>query len=211
MCTETFLRLPEEKRGRFLDAAWAEFTAVPFARASINQIIRRAGIPRGSFYQYFTDKSDLFSYLMEDVRGQILEEVREILERARGDIFRTAVVIYDSFLDQLRQGPHPVMDRMISVMRINPKIDLDRMVVSNPEEVMELYAGAVDAGRFRRQDRAFLLQVCCLTAFSLVGTVLATLEHPERGERNREELMEKLEILQWGCVKTEETEGGMEP
>ena len=58
MCSETFLRLPEEKRGRFLEAAWEEFTRVKFADASINQIVRRAGIPRGSFYQYFSDNED---------------------------------------------------------------------------------------------------------------------------------------------------------
>ena len=48
MCTETFLHLPEEKKHRFLEAAWEEFTTVSFASASINQIIRRAGIPRGT-------------------------------------------------------------------------------------------------------------------------------------------------------------------
>ena len=50
MCMETFLRLPEEKRTRFLEAAWEEFTRVSFAEASTNQIVRRAGVPRGSFY-----------------------------------------------------------------------------------------------------------------------------------------------------------------
>ena len=65
MCSETFLRLPEEKRTRFLDAAWEEFTKVPFAEASINKIVLRARIPRGSFYQYFTDKKELFAYLLK--------------------------------------------------------------------------------------------------------------------------------------------------
>ncbi|MBR3569954.1 MAG: helix-turn-helix transcriptional regulator, partial [Oscillibacter sp.] len=60
MCKETFLRLPEEKRARIVNAAWDEFAAVPFADASINRVIRAAGIPRGSFYQYFEDKNDLF-------------------------------------------------------------------------------------------------------------------------------------------------------
>ena len=49
MCKETFLRLPEEKRSRIINAAWDEFTTVSFANASINRIIRGAGIPRGSF------------------------------------------------------------------------------------------------------------------------------------------------------------------
>ncbi|MBQ8851194.1 MAG: helix-turn-helix transcriptional regulator, partial [Oscillibacter sp.] len=65
MCSETFLRLPEEKKNRFLSAAWAEFTRVRFADTSINQIVRRAGIARGSFYQYFKDKEDLLRYMLE--------------------------------------------------------------------------------------------------------------------------------------------------
>ena len=56
MPSNTFFRLPEEKRQRLLDAAWEEFSRVSFADASINQIIRAANISRGSFYQYFTDK-----------------------------------------------------------------------------------------------------------------------------------------------------------
>ncbi|MBQ2739471.1 MAG: helix-turn-helix transcriptional regulator, partial [Oscillibacter sp.] len=65
MCSETFLRLPEEKRRRILDAAWEEFTRVSFSDASINQIVQRSGISRGSFYQYFRDKEELMAYLME--------------------------------------------------------------------------------------------------------------------------------------------------
>lgn len=53
MSSETFRRLPEEKRQRFLQAAWDEFTRVKFEDASINKIIQAAGVPRGSFYQYF--------------------------------------------------------------------------------------------------------------------------------------------------------------
>ena len=65
MPTDTFFRLPEEKRARILEGAWSEFTAVPYAEASINRIVRTSRIPRGSFYQYFTDKEDLYRYLLE--------------------------------------------------------------------------------------------------------------------------------------------------
>ena len=61
MPTDTFFRLPEEKRARILEGAWSEFTAVPYAEASINRIVQTSRIPRGSFYQYFEDKNDLFS------------------------------------------------------------------------------------------------------------------------------------------------------
>ena len=74
MCTETFLRLPEEKRNRFLDAAWAEFTTVPFQDVSINKIILRARISRGSFYQYFASKDDLFAYLQQTMLEYLITE-----------------------------------------------------------------------------------------------------------------------------------------
>ncbi len=40
MPTDTFFRLPEEKRARILEGAWSEFTAVPYAEASINRIVQ---------------------------------------------------------------------------------------------------------------------------------------------------------------------------
>ena len=101
MCTETFLRLPEEKRGRFLEAAWGEFTRVKFADASINQIVRHAGIPRGSFYQYFTDKEDLFYYLLGDIQAQVVQVFSEQLRKNAGDIFQLQLALYN---DITRRG-----------------------------------------------------------------------------------------------------------
>ena len=73
MPTDTFFRLPEEKRTRILEGAWSEFTAVPYAEASINRIVQTSRIPRGSFYQYFEDKNDLFLTLIDEIRDQFLD------------------------------------------------------------------------------------------------------------------------------------------
>ena len=50
MPSSTFLNLPAEKQEKLLKAATREFSHRPFNEASINQIIKEAGIPRGSFY-----------------------------------------------------------------------------------------------------------------------------------------------------------------
>ncbi len=65
MPSSTFLNLPAEKQEKLLEAATREFSHRPFNEASINQIIKEAGIPRGSFYMYFQDKEDLFRYLLK--------------------------------------------------------------------------------------------------------------------------------------------------
>lgn len=55
MPSSTFLNLPAQKQEKLLEAATREFSQRPYNEASINQIIKDAGIPRGSFYMYFTD------------------------------------------------------------------------------------------------------------------------------------------------------------
>ena len=65
MPKETFFNLPEAKRKAILDAALEEFAAYPYDQASVNRIVARAGIPKGSFYQYFENKKDLYLYLLQ--------------------------------------------------------------------------------------------------------------------------------------------------
>jgi AcrR family transcriptional regulator len=61
----TFFNLPAAKRQAITEAAIDEFTAQPYAAASISRIVARAAIAKGSFYQYFADKQDLFLYLLD--------------------------------------------------------------------------------------------------------------------------------------------------
>lgn len=63
MPKQTFLNLPEEKRNKIIDAALEEFSTKGFKAASINIIVAKAEIPKGSFYQYFKDKKDVFKHI----------------------------------------------------------------------------------------------------------------------------------------------------
>lgn len=67
MPKDTFYRLPEEKKAEIIYAALVEFAQYAFKDASINRIIKAAGIPRGSFYQYFVNKQDLYLYLLAHI------------------------------------------------------------------------------------------------------------------------------------------------
>lgn len=60
-----FDSLDDGKRRRILDAAEAEFGDHGFARASLNRILRAAGVSKGAFYYYLDDKRDLFTTLIE--------------------------------------------------------------------------------------------------------------------------------------------------
>jgi AcrR family transcriptional regulator len=66
MPTSTFFALLAERRERLLREAVAEFSERTYAEASLSQIARRARIPKGSFYQYFEDKLDLYRWLVTE-------------------------------------------------------------------------------------------------------------------------------------------------
>lgn len=62
----TFFALPEPKRQRVIDAAVAEFAAWPFGAASLDRIAAAAKVSKGSLYQYFEDKRELYGWLLMD-------------------------------------------------------------------------------------------------------------------------------------------------
>ncbi|NLW12332.1 MAG: TetR/AcrR family transcriptional regulator [Clostridiaceae bacterium] len=75
MPKQTFLNLPEEKRAKIEQAAINEFTAYSYDQASTNRIVEAAEIPKGSFYQYFAGKKDLYRHILD----KILERKMEFL------------------------------------------------------------------------------------------------------------------------------------
>lgn len=87
MPTETFYRLPQEKRDRLVAAIYDELSRVPVTELSINRIVHGAGISRGSFYQYFRDRDDLILYLLEHVNRCVAEFVSSAAPECNGDPF----------------------------------------------------------------------------------------------------------------------------
>lgn len=63
--SSVFYNLPEEKRQRIAKAAMEEFASTSYEASSINNIIKRCNISRGSFYQYFESKEDLAFHILQ--------------------------------------------------------------------------------------------------------------------------------------------------
>lgn len=74
----TFTNLPEGKRRAIVDLALAEFGERPYNLASLSRIVERAGIAKGSIYQYFEHKQDLYLYLIEHAVERQLQLLREL-------------------------------------------------------------------------------------------------------------------------------------
>lgn len=73
MPKDTFNNLSEEKKTRIFEAAVQEFSTRRFSDASINQIVKNAGISKGSFYQYFDGKEDIYLYMVAKISKDMHE------------------------------------------------------------------------------------------------------------------------------------------
>ena len=74
-----FEKLNPRKKKYLLAAAEGEFARLPYDRVSVFEIARSAGISRSSFYYYFSDKEDLYHYLLSQIRDELLDSLpREI-------------------------------------------------------------------------------------------------------------------------------------
>ena len=87
MPTKTFFNLQDEKKNKIIEVSKNEFSRYSFYDASINRIIKEAGISRGSFYQYFNNKEDLFIYILDDYKNIIIQWIKEKVKDNKYDIF----------------------------------------------------------------------------------------------------------------------------
>lgn len=143
MPKQTFYKLPQEKQERILAAAKREFTHVRYDDASINQIVREAGIPRGSFYQYFEDKQDIFLYFLKDYRKEILSGFSECVRNLSGNFFAALDTFIAGFIEESYREPERGF----------------RMIISEPwifeliwKDMLEQEALDADVCRSRKED-----------------------------------------------------------
>lgn len=200
----TFFNLPNEKRQRVMDAVWKEFTNVSYMDASINRIIQDAGISRGSFYQYFSGKADLFSYVL----NTIFETGRKLflaqLTAHNNDLFFAILGMYDVILWKNGRSHSMEQQRIQSLIHLNANQDMCQFAVRlNCEEIIQNMTALM-------QNAGYLLetpQECSALLHMLVAiatTNLAnTMRHPQDEEKNRRLLEQQLLIIRRGLVACE--------
>jgi len=94
MPKNTFYNLPEEKKEKIIAAAKEEFTIFPLYKARVSNIISKAGIPRGSFYQYFVDLEDLYFYVIDKYLDNIYSVGAEYISKTT-DLIEFANLTFD--------------------------------------------------------------------------------------------------------------------
>lgn len=81
-----FDNLQPEKKERIINAALKEFAQNGYEKASTNQIIKEAGIAKGSLFNYFNNKKELYLFLLDYVT-KVIEELYSKVDWDETDFF----------------------------------------------------------------------------------------------------------------------------
>ena len=201
MPSSTFLNLPAEKQEKLLEAATREISHKPFNEASINQIIREAGIPRGSFYMYFQDKEDLFRYLIKGYMDQLLMLLEEFLLQNGGDIFRALLDLYDYIQTKVDRQCLGEVGAMFGIIRCNSGMQKNGLLeMLDADMILQRLGDAVNPDLLDlRQDRDLgdILGTLLVVAAPMIYTGLQAGGDPA----TRDRLENILDIFKRGMGK----------
>ena len=197
MPSTTFYNLPAEKRERLLSAARAEFARVPYEDASVNRMIRAAGIPRGSFYMYFTDKEELFRFLMETYSGMLSDWMGAQLAQNGGDLFAAFLALFDFIQANRESVPFQELAAILHRNRqMQPGLLLEGL---RPGAVLERLRPQVDLSRLDLRAETDLADLFRLLAISTLGALTAGCAGGGQPDQ-REHLGRVFSILQRGAA-----------
>ena len=94
---DKLLKLSEEKRQKIINAALEEFAVQGYNKASTDVIVSKAEISKGSLFNYFENKLNLYiyvvQYIIETSSNHMLEQIKKIKEQDFYDRLKQIAII----------------------------------------------------------------------------------------------------------------------
>ncbi len=159
-------------RRRLYDAAMDEFGRNGVAAAQIEDIIRRAGVARGTFYNHYPTKDHVLLEYVERLQEAVARQLADLTAEAPRPFFRGAV---DILLQTVRREEPAILREALSVVSRH---------VEELENGAPLFTGLTsffDAAQQRGDIRADLMPSELSVAFlpGVFGLLLLRLGAPE--------------------------------
>lgn len=204
MIKQTFYNLPITKRERIYQAIKTEFDRVPLDKISINSIIKEANISRGSFYQYFDDKGDLYDIFADIVMDSIKECFTNTLVKYKGDLFATMEEVMSlHFIKVSQPKAKSQMQKFVPGVSVNAKSILDRICERSITYFNELTPN-IDTRKFSfdnsPEDIRILFEMLLSISKNAIFDVLFMDIDTDKAIKI---FNKKLKIVKNGCLKKE--------
>lgn len=198
MPTDTFLKLPNEKKNKILEAAKKEIVAAKTEEISIKNIVEDAEIARGSFYQYFLSKEDMIKYLREKQMEELKQKIEKELQKCSGEITDVFLTIYDCSIYQIVKNKDK---KVYAKIFANIKAGEENYFLKPPKEenhnFYEKYIRKDKLNITEEEDfRIMISMFHAITSYS-IGHTIKTKEF----EKERQDLIKRLSYIKTGIEK----------
>lgn len=206
MPKDTFFNLPEEKRQRIEEVAIQEFKDYSFDSSSINRIVENSEISKGSFYQYFHDKKDLYKHIMNIIIEKKLQYMSPVMMNPfNHDFFTLIREIYKSGLSFALENPDllAIGNRLIA----DPNHEIYKEILNENKdkshEVFELLlSNAIKRGDIRKNlDIKMISYLLTSINISIVDYYMEITNKREYSENMMEVIEKFIDFIQYGISK----------
>ncbi len=209
MPKHTFYDLKPQKKAIVFQAAVKEFAVYSFDESNISRIVKAADIARGSFYQYFEDKGDLYLYVLEEIGKAKREFIEPALVRVEElnlfeyckAVFERSILFAEGFPDY-----HAIGELLIK----RPSTEIKKRFIQYASDSKDegIYKRAVEAAIGRGELRkdihaAALVMLLEQLSFSVMDNVAKELGYKEL-KKIQAVYEEMLNIIHKGCIRSTE-------
>lgn len=171
---------------------------------SITRIVEKAGIAKGSFYQYFENKKDLFMYIIDEIGKAKMESMTSLIENIdKMDFFEFLRQLFRKGIEFGKSKPElaKVLDRIMNEMPKEIKAEIYKEGEIKSLEMFEnLLKTAIEKGQLR-SDLDIRLVSYMITHLSLAISQYHFQDMPVK-EENFDKIIDTsdtmVEILQKG-------------
>lgn len=88
----------KQKENALFETAFELFTEKGFARTTISDIVSKAGLAKGTFYLYFSDKYELRDKLITFKSAELFEDARAALESSNIEHFQDEILFMTDYI-----------------------------------------------------------------------------------------------------------------
>ncbi len=90
-------KLNEETRQKLLQTAAVEFARSGYAKTNVNEVSVKAGFGKGTIYNYFKNKYDLFLTVFNKTMEEVAVEIKEEIAEIEDPVLKLKQAIYADF------------------------------------------------------------------------------------------------------------------
>lgn len=198
MAKQTFINLSDDKKNRIIKSLKKEFSRASLKDALVSNIVKDAGIPRGSFYQYFEDIEDSYYFVIEEYSNNIKKFLIEDLRKNNGDIILAYRHLYIYILDIIDNKENK---EYFEKLFLNMNYEVQSMFTPNFNDGLNLIINHVDIKKLNIASKFGLGYILDIIESTMMNNIIKSYKRNLSKEKNLEIFEKELALICVGVLK----------